>query len=164
MIAKSLQSNLPVALAPQWRNFVEREDIAGRLVREAIDIEDFYTVPGAQAGLQLVGKRLRIRGHCDRFWCQQTCCLMVSVTAVHTTPVVDHEVRTKSANHAHHVVQELVAPDILGLFGRLRKTKILRAGEVELHSVAARCRQQLLGPYNTKLRSLLGPERILSAF
>src|SRR6202521_6370471 len=89
---------------------------------------------------------------------------MVAVAATDTAPVVDNNVGAKRANYAHHIFEHLVAPNFFGLFRSLRKTKVRRAREKKLYSIAARGGEQFLRPDQAELRGLLPAEGVLPAF
>ena len=89
---------------------------------------------------------------------------MMAVAGVHAAEIVEDDVRAKFADHADHVLQNGVAPDFLGFFGRLREAKIARAREIQLHAVAARGGEKFLRADQAELRSLFRAEIVLAAF
>src|SRR5579862_6404991 len=94
VIAKGFQTDLTVALTPQRRHFIERKNVTDGLIAETIQIEDAHrfrrTTPYTHAFCELFRESFGIRSQRHRFWCQQSRRLVMSVTAVHSTPVVDH--------------------------------------------------------------------------
>src|SRR3981189_2466730 len=89
---------------------------------------------------------------------------MMSVAPVHAAPAVNHNVGAKSADYADHVLENLVAPDLLRFLGRFRIAKIFGSREVELHAISPRCRQQFLCTDQSQLWRLFGAEVILTTF
>src|ERR1700676_3816317 len=89
---------------------------------------------------------------------------MVAVAAVNPAPAVDHDVGTIGADDARHFSEDRVAPDFFCFFGSFRVSEIRRASKEEFYAVSARCREQFLRADQSKLRRLLRPKVILSAF
>src|ERR1051326_4307828 len=89
---------------------------------------------------------------------------MMPMSAVYAPPIVDHNVGTKLADQVHQVIEHLWSPNFFRFFGRLRKTEVPRAGEIEFHAVATRGGQQFLRSNQSQLRRLFWPQRILSTF
>src|SRR5271154_676781 len=83
---------------------------------------------------------------------------------MHISKVADHNVRPEPADYAHHVFENLIAPDFLCFFGRLRESEVTRAREIEFHAIAARRREQLLRANQTELRRLLWSKIVLATF
>src|SRR5207244_4357485 len=79
-------------------------------------------------------------------------------------PVIDYDVRAKCADHAYHIFERRVAPDLQGSFRSLRVAEVGRASEVEPDAIGPRGGKQLFGAQDAELRALLGAECILAAF
>ena len=91
-------------------------------------------------------------------------CLMMAVAGMHAAKIVDHDVWSKGADDTHHVGEDLIAPNFFCLLRRFRETEIFGAGEIKLYAISAGRGQQLLRSNQSKLRSLLGAEHVLTAF
>src|SRR5258706_245818 len=87
----------------------------------------------------------------------------MAVATVHTSPTIDHNVWTKSANHADHVFEDLVAPDTFCFLRGLRIAEVFGARKVKPHAVSPCGRQQFLRADQSKLRGLFGAKVVLSA-
>src|SRR6266851_8652717 len=88
---------------------------------------------------------------------------MMPVAPVDAAPAINHHVRAKSADHADHVLEYLIAPDPFGLLRRLRIAEIFGSREVQSHAVAASGRQQFLRPDQSQLRRLFAAQVVLPA-
>src|SRR6516162_3070265 len=166
MIHERIEADFAPAFAVKRRNFVERKNVA--LTRlAAVKVEDGRNFPGSfigqgsRAAAQLVG---RIGREGNRLGCQDAGSLVVSMTGMNAAPVVNNKIGAESAHHADHVFDNLVTPDLLGLFGSFRKPEITRPGEVQLDTIATRRCEKFLRADKTELRSLFRPESVLAAF
>ena len=92
------------------------------------------------------------------------CGLMMAVAGMHAAKIVNHDVWSKSADDAHHIGENLIAPNFFCLLRSFRETEVFSTGKKEFYAVAACSGQQLLRSNKSKLRSLLGTEHVLAAF
>src|ERR1700730_18308727 len=89
---------------------------------------------------------------------------MMAVAGMHAAKIVNHDVWSKGADDAHHIGEDLIAPNLFRLLRSFRETKIFSAGKKKLYAVAARGGQQLLRSNQSKLRSLFGTQHVLATF
>ena len=168
MVHEGIETQLPPGLAPKRRHIVQRKNVTARLLPTPLEPQDqdraLPAAPDRKAFPKLSGERLLVRSHLHGLRRQQPCGLMVPMSCVCVPPIVDDDVRPIRAHHAHHVVQDLIAPDFHGFFRRLRVAEIRCVCKKELRSIAARGCQQLLRANQAELRSLLRPEGVLAAF
>src|SRR5258705_11479596 len=85
-----------------------------------------------------------VGGQLHSFCREEACGLMVAMSAVHSTPPIDDDVRAEAANDADHVFENLVAPDFFGFLGSFRIPKVFRAREIESYAVPACGGEKLL--------------------
>ena len=89
---------------------------------------------------------------------------MMAVAGMHAAKIVNHDVWSKGADDAHHIREDLIAPNFFCLLRSFREAEIFSAGEKKLYAVAARGGQELLRSNQSKLRTLLGTQHVLAAF
>ncbi len=83
---------------------------------------------------------------------------------MHPAKIVNHNVWSKGADDAHHIREDLIAPNPFCLLRSFRETEIFGTGKKQLYTVAARSGQELLRSNQSKLRRLFGAEHVLAAF
>src|SRR6266436_366936 len=89
---------------------------------------------------------------------------MMSMAAVHAPPAVDNNIRPECANHAHHFSEHRIAPHSFRFLGSFRESEIRCVCKKEFHTIATARRREFLRADQTKLRRLLRPQVVLSAF
>src|SRR5208283_5970920 len=97
-------------------------------------------------------------------WSPNAGSLVVTMARVDATPVIDDDVGAEGANHANHVFQDLIAPNLLGLLGSLGVTKIAGPGEIEFYAIASCGGEKFLSADEPELWCLFGAESILATF
>lgn len=62
---------------------------------------------------------------------------MMAMTGMNSAPVIDNDIRTKFANDADHVLNDLAIPDLFRFFRRFGESKIAGAREIKFHAITA---------------------------
>src|SRR5437016_3678319 len=167
MIGKRVESYFPPGFSVERRDLIQRKQVTlGSLASVEVQQDHWLAVTPWRRVLLFGGGAVQLEGSISsefhRLWREQSRSLMMSVARVHAPPAVNHKVWAKSADHADHVLEDLVAPDPFRFFGRLRIAKIFGSRKIEPHAVAPCCRQQFLRPDQSQLRRLLGAEVVLT--
>ena len=133
MIGEGIETNLAIAFAVQRRNFADWNRVALRRIRTTIQIHNLDSGRSGRPRLEPFFFEFRIRARFGsslyRLRRQQPRGLVMPMSGVHVAKIIDHHVGTKGADHADHILENLIAPDSLGFLRRLRKSKVRRARE-----------------------------------
>ena len=156
----AFHSDIDVAFAPKRRNVVHRQFHRGE-PRPPAQLQGNF--PWSQAFGDLIGICIGVGRFGDGLWREDSAGLMLPVAGMNPSPTVDHDLRTKRANHADDVFERNVAPDSHRVFGAFREAEINRAREKMVHAVAVARREQFLGANDSELAALLRPDRVLAA-
>ena len=168
VIGKSIETKLAPGFSVERGHLVERQNVARRMFRAALEVENLHrgarTVPGIQILTAQFGIRIGIGGESNRFGSEEAGGLMMAVATVNAAPIVDDNVGAEVPNDTDHVFDDLIAPDFFGFFGGFGKAEVTSACEEEPHAITACGSEQFLGADEAELRSLFGAECVLAAF
>src|SRR5262249_6984192 len=155
---------------PERRYFVHWYDVPVRFFRKALQVKNRNClVVAPRLRRRVVRGRIsqtvgRIGGLFQCNGCPQSGGLVMTVSSMDSSEVIEDEVGPKSSDYADHIFENGVAPDFLRFFWRLRKTEIPRPREIKLHPVAAGGSQQFLCPDQAQLWRLFRAKIVLAAF
>src|SRR5579864_7027647 len=136
MVGKSDESQIRIAVSPQWRDFAHGQRdlafviiriIAGGIPEETRELKHSAHTPRPQSLLQLLGVRGRIarRLHCLRN--NNSRGLVLPMSAMHPSPLIDDDVGTKRADDSHQIFCRYSVPYFQSFVGAFRVAEIRRA-------------------------------------
>ena len=169
MIGKRVEPDFTPGLSIEGRNVIQGKQVTfGGFAAVEVQHNDGLSVAPRRRVRVFLGRTAQLEGsiggELHGLRGEQSRGLMMTVSCVHTSPAIDHDVWAEASNHADHVLEDLVAPDAFRFLRRLGIAKIFGSREVEPHAVATRRFQQFLRADQSELRRLFGTKIVLAAF